>query len=138
MEKDAKKVVKFALYNYPKFFDSVVISTVEWAESNMAIDYSKVAVSSSPGNYKESQLCKILDDNQSKLKWCNVVEKVLEHYHFDEQRIKFIQTHFFKHKSDIATCMEVGICRATFFNWQNEILDIAVKWAKELKLIKEN
>lgn len=135
MDKRSKKLVKCALYNYPKFFNSVVISTVDWAESNMAIDYSKVAVSSSPGNYKENQLCKILDDNLSKLKWCKVVEKTLEHYHFEKDKRDFVNLHFFRNKSEVATCIALEISRPTFYRWQDEVLEIAFNWAREYKLL---
>ena len=42
---------------------------------------------------------------------------------------------FFNKKGDIETCLEVGIGRMTFYRWQNEILETAYNWAKELKLI---
>jgi hypothetical protein len=118
-------------------FENAVQSTVEWAESNFAVDYSKVSVQTSPGNYKEAQLCALLDDNQKKVRWCYMVEKVLDHYHFESDKIKFIEQYFFKQKGAVITCLEVGICRATLFNWENEIIETAYKWAKELKLIKE-
>lgn len=116
---------------------SAVISTVEWAESNFAVDYSKVSVQTSPGNYKEAQLCAILDDNLKIVRWCYVVEKVLDHYHFEKDKIRFIQEHYFKQKGDIETCFDVGIGRATFYRWQEEIIEEAYKWAKELRLIGE-
>lgn len=137
MEKRTRKELKKVLYNYPRIFESAVQSTVEWAESNFAVDYSKVSVQTSPGNYKESQLCALLDSNQKKVRWCYMVEKVLDHYHFEQDKIKFIEQYFFKQKGEVLTCLDVGICRATLFNWENEILETAYKWAKELKLIKE-
>ena len=61
-----------------------------------------------------------------------MVEKVLEHYKFQPDKLKLIDLYFFKGKTIVNTCLSVGICRATFFNWTNEILEIAYKWAKEL------
>lgn len=135
MKVDAKRRVKKALYDYPKALKESVTSTVEWAESNFAIDYSKVCVQSSPGNHKETQLCNLMDKNLIKVRWCYVVEKVLDHYRFEDEKVKFIKEHFFKQKSDILTCLDVGISRRTFFRWQEEIIEVAYNWAKELKLI---
>ena len=138
MTNEIRKRIKQAFYDYPKMFKQAVISTVEWAESNMAVDYNKVSVQTSPGNYKETQLCALLDDNLKIVRWCSVVEKVLEHYHFEKDKIKFIESHYFNKKSDNNTCIEICIGRATFYRWQDEIIEEAYKWAKELKLIGEN
>lgn len=136
MKKAERKQIKNAFYKYPEMFKTLVLSTVDWAESNFAVDYSKVSVQTSPGNYKETQLCGLIDDNQRKLRWCSMVEKTLEHYHFEKDKVRFVQLYFFKKNTILYTCLEVGICRATFFNWENEILETAYKWAKELRLVK--
>lgn len=135
MEKEYKSVVKKALYAYPKAMAGAVISTVEWAESNMAVDYGKVCVQTSPSNYKEAQLCKLIDENTASLRWCYVIEKVLEHYQFEQEKVKFIQKFFFEKKSEAFTCLSVGVSRRTFFRWKEEILETAYKWAVELKVL---
>ena len=66
MEQRSRRAIKSALKNYLKNFDNVVQSTVDWAENNMAVDYGKVVVKSSKGNYKETQLCGLIDENQKK------------------------------------------------------------------------
>lgn len=137
MTNKIRKLIKKAFYIYPDAFNNVVVSTVDWAESNMAVDYGKVAVQTSPGNYKETQLCALMDENQKRLRWCYVVEKVLDHYKFEQDKVKFIETYYFHKKSEVETCLSVGICRRTMFNWQDEIMGIAYKWAIELKAIKE-
>ena len=135
MTKKERKIIEHALYNYKKFFNNVVMSTVEWAESGLAIDYSKPRITTTSGNFKENKLCGIIDTTEGKLKYCRLVEKVLEHYHFDNAKIRFIEVHFFNNKNDISTCMEVGISRRSFYNWQNEIVEFAYNWAKELKVL---
>lgn len=135
MENVERNLIKKAFYKYPENQKTVVISTVDWAESNFAVNYEKLCVQTSPCNQKETQLCALLDKNNNLIRWCYLVEKVLEHYHFEKDKVKFINMHFFKQKGDIETCLEVGICRATFYNWQEEILETAYNWAKELKLI---
>ena len=138
MENAIRRKIKKAFYCYPELLSCAVISTVDWAENNMAVDYGKVAVQTSPGNYKETQLCGIIDDSVEKMRWAYLVEKVLDHYHFERDKVKYIETHFFKKKGDVITCLEVGIGRMTFYRWQDEILEVAYKWAKELRLLKEN
>lgn len=61
-------------------------------------------------------------------KYKQVVEKVLDHYKFEPDKLKMIDLFFFRGKSITKTCMEVGICRATFYNWSNEILELTEKW----------
>ena len=138
MKKSTRRLIKKAFYNYKEMMNKLVASTVEWAESNFAVDYSKVAVVTSPSNHKETQLCGLMDDNLKKCRWCYVVEKVLDHYHFERDKVKFIESHYFKNKGDVATCIELGICRSTFYYWQEEILEEAYKWAVELKLVQES
>ena len=137
MKNETKKMIKKAFYTYKEMMQKAVVSTVEWAESNFAVDYSKVSVQTSPGNYKETQLCSLMDNNLKAVRWCYVVEKVLDHYHFEQEKIKFIQMHYFDKKSEIDICVEVCIGRATFYRWQDEIIEEAYKWAKELRLIGE-
>ena len=134
MQEGIKKVKKI-LYSYPKLQRVAVTSTVEWAESNFAVDYSKVSVQTSPCNSKETQLCKIIDSNLSAMRWCYVVEKVLDHYKFEQDKVKFIKMHYFDKRGELETCLEIGVCRATFYNWQNEVLETTYNWAKELKVI---
>lgn len=137
MKKETRKLIKKMFYEYPKNFNKSVTLAVEWAESNMAVDYSKVAVQTTPGNYKETQLCNVIDKNIRELRWCYVIEKVLDHYKFEQDKVKFIKTFYFDKKGEILTCLEVGISRRTLFRMQDEVFDFAYKWAKELKVIGE-
>lgn len=62
-----------------------------------------------------------------------IVEKVVEHYKFELAKTKLIKMFFDEGKSVTQTCMEVGVCRATLFNWVKEIIELAEKWEKVLK-----
>lgn len=64
-----------------------------------------------------------------------MVEKVLEHYRFEPDKVKMIRLYFLDGQSVNYVCIAVGISRSTFFYWMNEILDLSLRWAKELKLI---
>lgn len=69
---------------------------------------------------------KVFECDHEKCK--KVVEKVLDHYKFEVDKLKMIDLFFFKGNSITKTCLEVGICRTTFFNWSNEILELTEKW----------
>jgi hypothetical protein len=77
------------------------------------------------------------DEAKKVFHYDSLIEKVLSHYRFEKDKLKLIDLYFFKGRTIVRTCMEVGICRATFFNWTNEILEIAYKWAIELGILKE-
>lgn len=134
MDKYIRRTLKKAFYTYQEMSKNAVQSTVEWAESNFAVDYSKERVKSSAGNVKEGKLCKIIDDNLTAIRWCTVVEKVLDYYKWDG-REKLIRQRYFEKKSITAICLNIGICRSTFFIWSDEILLKAEQWARELRLL---
>ena len=138
MKKATRRLIKKAFYNYKELMNKLVVSTVEWAESNFAVDYSKVALVTSPSNHKETQLCGLMDDNLKKCRWCYVVEKVLDHYHFERDKVKFIESFFFNKNTEVETCLKVGCGRATIYRWENEVIEEAYKWAVELKLVQES
>lgn len=132
------KIIEKVFYNYKKMMESAVTSTVDLAEKGVIADYMKLPVQSSNRGARENKLCEIIDKQLIEIRWCYVVEKTLDHYCFEQDKKKFINMHYFNHKCDIETCLEVGISRRTFYGWRNEILSIAYKWAVELKLLKEN
>ncbi len=121
--KDKKKIIN-AFFNYKKFMESCVMSTVEWAESNMGVSYDSLSVQSTPSNKREDKLCGIIDKSASRLKWCNVVEQTLARFHLTD-RDKLIDNRFFKKKSVDRVCYDLGLSRATFFRWQDEITEYA-------------
>ena len=134
MDKYIRRTLKKAFYTYQEMSKNAVHSTVEWAESIFAVDYSKERVKSSASNVKEGKLCKIIDDNLTAIRWCTVVEKVLDYYKWDG-REKLIRQRYFEKKSITAICLNIGICRSTFFIWSDEILLKAEQWARELRLL---
>ena len=66
--------------------------------------------------------------------WCTVYEKTLEKYKW-ENKDKLIQKRYIERKSVWRTCDEIGICRATYFYWLEDILQTAFMWTKEFKLM---
>lgn len=134
MEKLVRKKIEYAFYNYKKLSDMAVQSTVELAEKNMAIDYSKVVVQSTASNQKEAKLCDAIDRSLSAYRWCIVVEKILDYFKWDSKE-KLIRMKYFEKKGIQEVCFEVGISERTFKYWKEEIILRAYMWAKELKLL---
>ena len=134
MEKSVKRKIEYAFFNYKKNMATGVISTVDWAESNMGVDYSKICVQSSNVNSKETKLCEIIDDGITAYRWCLVVEKVLDYYKWDVKE-RFIRQRYFDKKSMYQICLNIGICERTFKYWKDEILHKAQQWAEEMRLI---
>lgn len=135
MDNAIKFKIKKAFYNYEKFLKSCVISTVELAEQGLIASYDKLGVQGSKSNTREAKLCGVMDKASEQLRWCYVVEKTLEHFKFERDKVEMIRVHYFNGKGDIETCLKVGITRRTFYYWQNEVLEIAYNWAKELKAV---
>ena len=136
MEKSTRKKIEFAFYNYKKLMESAVTSTVEIADANMAVDYSKVVVKSSTTNKKESKICDVIDKSLTAYRWCMVVEKVLDYYKWDCKE-KLIRKRYFEKKGTLKICLEIGISERTFKYWKDDILLRAFMWAKELNLINK-
>lgn len=136
MDLKIKRKIERAFYNYTKLVEDCVLSTVEWAESNMAIDYSKVNVKSSPGKGRETKLCETIDKSQEALKWCYVVEKVLDCYKWDSKE-QVIRKHYFERKTIEITSQEIHCSRRTCNYWIEEIILKAYMWAIDMRLIRE-
>ena len=134
MEKNIKNKIKNAFYDYPKLKRHGAASVVEWAESGMAVDYSKIKVQSSNMVGKETYLCSLLDENFQSYRWAIVVEKVLDFYKWGFKE-RFIQLRYFERKTTVQICFALPISERTFRYWEEEILLKAYMWAKELNLI---
>lgn len=136
MEKSTKKKIEYAFYHYKQFMAQGVISTVAWAEDNMAVDYSKVVVKSSSTGKKEERMCAEIDKGIAAYRWSLVVEKVLDFYKWDCKE-KLIRLKYFEQRSKYYVCEKVGISERTFRYWRDEILLKAQQWAEEYRLIGE-
>lgn len=136
MDKSIFRKIEYALYNYDKIFRSAVKSTVEWAESNGAVDYSKERVQTSPDRKKEAKLCEIIDYSTEAVRWCEVIDKVFEHYKFEPTKCRLLRLKYFQKKTVVAVCKELKISRSTYFYWRDEIFLLLEQWAIELKTIK--
>lgn len=135
MDRAIRKKIEYAFYHYEDFMKSAVISTVEFAEQGTTADYSKLGVQSSKSNGREKRLCALIDSAQDKLRWCYVVEKVLDYYKWDCKE-KMIREKYFNKKHILTVCQEIGISERTFKYWKEEIILKAYQWAVELKAVR--
>lgn len=133
MDIGIKKKLEHAFYFYETEIKKYYQSTVDFAESGLAIDYSKVRVSSSAGNAKETRLCGIIDKNV-RSPWLTVVENTLITYHKKHEE-QIIRLHYFecKNLAEVSRIIEMPI--ATVYRKNGEILEVAAEWAKEFGLI---
>ncbi len=88
-------------------------------------------------NGMENAVINAVSEAEELSRWCVVVEKTLERFHFDP-REKFIKARYFQGKSITQVCDVVCISEGTYKNWRREILEIARKWAVTLNLIDGN
>ena len=134
MNLNIKRKIDRAFFNYKSNIAAGVHSTVEWAQSNMAMRYDRPAVQSSPGRKREERLCAVIDDNMNKYKWCRVVENVLIKYH-GEYKDLLIDLRFFRKMPIEQVSVLMNVDRATIFRWLNDIRECARMWAEEYKLL---
>lgn len=91
---------------------------------------------SSPTNRNgvEKSVIDAVSEAEEISRWCIVVEKTLDRFHFDPKE-KLILSRYFKGYSVLRVCLDVGISESTFSNWRREILEHARRWAITLHLI---
>lgn len=133
MDLGVKKKLENAFYNYEK-------NMKDAAEQSSAIDrglvalYGGVKVQGGNKNGRENAIIKAIDKECELWRWCYVVEKTLEYFYIGGKD-DFIRCRYFKRYSEVLTCRVCHISRRTFYNWLDDVLMVALKWAKEYKLI---
>ena len=135
MEKRVQRQIEYNLKNYQKLIKSTVQSTADFATKNMSVDYGKVAVQTSPSNFREELLCRMIDKSSECLRWVGVIDKVIDHYKFEDKK-QIILLRYFNGYSVSKICKTIGISTRTYFNWRIEIIELTEGWARELVLIK--
>ena len=132
MDLAVKKKLENAFYNYEQ--------NMKAAEQTSAIDrgliamYGSVRVQSGFKNGRENEIIKAIDKECELWRWCYLVEKTLD-YFYTIGKDDFIRCRYFKRFSQTQTCRQCHISRATYFNWLNDVLMVALKWAKIYRLI---
>lgn len=133
MTKQERKVIEREFYKYKwnkSQADNYAVCAV--AYNSKAPDGERVK--SSSGNANEQLVIRAIYDQERMRGWVKVFEKTLDKFKW-EQKDKLMRKRYLERKSVWRTCDEIGICRATYFYWLEDILQTAYLWAKELKLL---
>jgi hypothetical protein len=91
-------------------------------------------IKSSCGNKNEQLVIRAIYDQERMRAWCIVFEKTKEKFKW-EQKDKLMEKRYLERKGIWRTCEEIGISRATYFYWLEDIIQTAFLWAKELMLV---
>ena len=133
MNYQEKKQIEHAFYFYETEIKKYYQSTVDFAESGLAVDYSRERVASSATNARETRLCGIIDKNNPS-EWCNVVKNTLITYHKKPEE-QIIILHYFNCKPNSEVSKITGIPLPTVYRKVKDVLETAEEWAKEFGLI---
>lgn len=132
MTKEQRNIIEREFYRYKwnkrECNNNAVIAV---AYDSSAPDGERVKTSG--GNKQEHLVIRAIYKTERLSGWCTVFEKTLEKFKW-EHKDKLMQKRYIERKGIYRTCEEIGICRATYFYWLEEILQTAFLWAKELKL----
>lgn len=133
MTKQQRKTIEREFYKY-KWNKS---QAENYAVCAVAYDSSAPdgeRVKTSTGNAAEQLMIRAIFETERLRGWCTVFEKTLEKFKW-EQKDKLMEKRYLERKGIWRTCDEIGISRATYFYWLEDILQVACLWAKELKLL---
>lgn len=135
MKKSTRRLIENAFRNYKTSLKHAIDHVCDWAWSNSAMRYDLVRVSGTGQSSQEDVLIENIEENYKTYAWCRVVEKTLEHYQFEYDKRRLIVFVFFDKLPLQKILRNVGIAEPTFFRWKDEILQVALLWAREFKLI---
>ncbi len=134
MTKEQRKRIETEFYRYEQNRNEAANFISDRALAGMGVDYSKERVKASHGNSVEESVVKTVDDYMRMYKWCLVYEKTYDHFkwthHENLMEMKYIDKN---HKECI--CDVLHIAPRTHDYWVVEILERALLWAEEYKLL---
>lgn len=135
MTREVKKKLEDAFYNYEKNMQDAATQT-QVIDSGLVALYGGVKVQGKNGNGRETAIIKAIDKECELWRWCYVVEKTLEYFYIGGKD-KFIRCRYFKRYDEKFTCQVCHISRSTYYYWLDDILMVALKWAKMYGVIGE-
>ena len=138
MTKGLKRRIEFAFRNYKTNLKGAIDHVCDWAWNNTAIKYDLIRVQGCGSSSHEDALIENIEENYRTYAWCRVVEKTLEHYQFEHDKRSLIVYAFFDNLPLQKILYKIGIAEPTFFRWKDEILQVALLWAREYKLVWGN
>lgn len=136
MDKDVRKKIEYAFYNYEKLVKVSAQEVVDLAYRNISISYDKPAVQSSGGKTMQDKICALIDKTSENYRWAMVVEKTIEHFEWDLKK-NLIIYRYFKRYGRFKTMDMIGISERTYNYWNEDILTLAYRWAEKFNLLGE-
>lgn len=132
MTKEQRRTIEREFYRYKwnkRECENYAVCAV--AYDSKAPDGERVKTSG--GNANEQLVIRAIYETERMRGWVTVFEKTLEKFKW-EHKDKLMQKRYIERKGIWRTCDEVGISRATYFYWLEDIIQTAFLWACELKL----
>lgn len=133
MTSEQRKIIEREFYRYTfnkKTSENYAVYAIAYDSS--APDGDRIK--SSTGNKNEQLIIRAIYDQERMRAWCNVYEKTLEKFKW-EHKDKLMEKRYRERKKPEKICREIGIARRTYDYWVDDILEVAYRWAKELKLL---
>ena len=134
MTRQQRKIIEKHFYNYEKERREAAEYLAERAVAGMGVDYSNERVKSSPGNSVEKKVVDAVDEHLILYKWCLVFEKTLERFKWT-LKDDMIRMRYVDGNHEVCICDVIGISRANYYYWVEDVLQVAFMWAQEYNLI---
>ena len=134
LDRQIRKKVEWAFYNYKDLKKASNQNLEDIAESHATVNYGKIASKTFSGNGVENALIKAMDRDYAG-QWCNIVECTINHFK-DTGKDDFIKYKFFDRLGEFWLCDKLYLERRALFRWAEEILTYAAMVALQENLIK--
>lgn len=132
MTKQQRKIIEREFYRYKwNKVQAENYAVCAVAYDSKAPDGERVKAGG--GNANEQLIIRAIFDQERMLGWCKVFEYTLIKFK-GEHKDKLMQKRYIEKKGILRTCIDIGISRATYFYWLEDILNTAYLWAREFKL----
>lgn len=135
MTRQQRKIIEREFYRYKENMKKAATAAADCAYRNFSVDYTSPRVKSSPiGNTAENKIVKLIEEEDHAWRWCVVFQKTMEHF-LSEQKDELMRRRYIEREHFLKTCNELCLSSSTYFYWVEDVLQIAFRWAKELKII---
>lgn len=134
MTKQQRRMIEREFYNYEQNRNACAEYFAERAVSGLSVDYSRERVKTSPQNRTEENIVKTIDEYEKMYKWCLVYEKTLDRFRWT-LKDKLMQMRYIDKNHELCILDQIGISRATYFYWVEDVLQVAFLWAQEYGLM---